>query len=144
MGQPFGWAGGVFDPATGLTKFGARDYDPVTGRWLERDPILFNGKQTNLYTYVGNDPVNRIDPSGLLEEDEENLWQRLPEFVDWWFYQLPKIREKEKSDEKKRNDENRNYNYPPVKTPIKPILPPPFPAPPLPDPNNPKGDQCEK
>lgn len=44
---------------------GARDYNPETGRWLERDPILFNGGQTNLYEYVGNDPVNNIDPSGL-------------------------------------------------------------------------------
>jgi len=43
---------------------GARDYDPVVGRWISKDPILFNGGQANLYVYAGNDPINRIDPSG--------------------------------------------------------------------------------
>ena len=42
----------------------ARDYDPVVGRWLQRDPIKFEGGDTNLYAYVGNDPVNYVDPSG--------------------------------------------------------------------------------
>ena len=43
----------------------ARDYDPEVGRWTAKDPILFDGGQANLYVYVGNDPVNFIDPSGL-------------------------------------------------------------------------------
>jgi uncharacterized protein RhaS with RHS repeats len=34
------------------------------GRFITKDPILFNGGDTNLYVYVGNDPVNRIDPTG--------------------------------------------------------------------------------
>ena len=45
--------------------FGARDYDPMIGRWVSKDPILFKGGQSNLYVYVGNDPVNRRDPRGL-------------------------------------------------------------------------------
>jgi len=45
-------------------RFGARDYDPSVGRWISKDPILFNGGQANLYVYVGNDPVDRIDSSG--------------------------------------------------------------------------------
>lgn len=65
--QPFGFAGGLYDDDTSLVHFGARDYDPETGRWLSRDPILFDGDDTNLYAYVGNDPINRIDPSGLAE-----------------------------------------------------------------------------
>ena len=60
--QPFGFAGGLRDPETGLTRFGARDYDPRVGRWTSRDPILFNGGQENLYVYVGGDPVNSFDP----------------------------------------------------------------------------------
>jgi RHS repeat-associated protein len=47
---------------------GARDYDPVVGRWISKDPILFGGAQTNLYIYVGNDPVNRRDPMGLCDD----------------------------------------------------------------------------
>ena len=63
---PFGFAGGLYDPDTGLVRFGARDYDPFTGRWTSKDPILFAGAQANLYVYVGNDPVNSLDPSGLI------------------------------------------------------------------------------
>lgn len=47
---------------------GARDYDPETGRWTSKDPILFRGGDTNLYGYVLADPINLIDPSGLLFE----------------------------------------------------------------------------
>ena len=56
--QPFGFAGGIYDPDTRLTRFGARDYDAETGRWTAKDPILFNGGDTNLYGYVLQDPVN--------------------------------------------------------------------------------------
>jgi RHS repeat-associated protein len=63
--QPFGFAGGLYDPDTGLVHFGARNYDPLTGRWISKDPILFMGGETSLYGYAGNDPINFIDPSGL-------------------------------------------------------------------------------
>ena len=63
--QPFGFAGGVYDQDTNLIRFGARDYDPSTGRWTAKDPISFDGGDTNLYGYVLDDPVNGIDPSGL-------------------------------------------------------------------------------
>lgn len=64
--QPFGFAGGLYDPDTGLVRFGARDYDPETGRWTTKDPIGFRGNSTNLYTYALNDPINLIDPDGKL------------------------------------------------------------------------------
>jgi RHS repeat-associated protein len=63
--QPFGFAGGLYDRDTKLVRFGARDYDAETGRWTAKDPILFDGGDTNLYGYVLNDPVNFIDPLGL-------------------------------------------------------------------------------
>jgi RHS repeat-associated protein len=63
--QPFGFAGGIYDVDTGLVRFGARDYDPETGRWTAKYPILFNGGDSNLYGYVVNDPVNFIDPTGI-------------------------------------------------------------------------------
>ena len=64
--QPFGFAGGLYDDDTGLVRFGARDYDAYAGRWTAKDPILFGGRDTNIYAYVGNDPINYIDPTGLL------------------------------------------------------------------------------
>jgi RHS repeat-associated protein len=63
--QPFGFAGGLYDRDTKLTRFGARDYDAETGRWTAKDPIRFEGGDSNLYAYVGGNPVNRIDPDGL-------------------------------------------------------------------------------
>ena len=62
--QPFGFAGGIYDPDTELTRFGARDYDAFTGRWTAKDPILFSGGDTNLYGYVFGDPINNMDITG--------------------------------------------------------------------------------
>ncbi|HEY0144154.1 MAG TPA: DUF4329 domain-containing protein [Thermoanaerobaculia bacterium] len=63
--QPFGFAGGLYDVATGMMRFGARDYDPRVGRWTAKDPIGFAGRDTNLYGYTFGDPINFIDPDGL-------------------------------------------------------------------------------
>jgi len=42
----------------------ARMYDPSIGRFLQKDPAgMADGP--NLYAYVGNNPVNRADPSGM-------------------------------------------------------------------------------
>jgi RHS repeat-associated protein len=62
--QPFGFAGGLYDRDTGLTRFGARDYDAQTGRWTAKDPILFAGGDANLYSYSLADPVNFVDLNG--------------------------------------------------------------------------------
>jgi RHS repeat-associated protein len=59
--QPFGFAGCLYDTDTKLCHFGARDYDGSIGRWLNKDPILFNGGDTNLYGYVLQDPIKRVD-----------------------------------------------------------------------------------
>ncbi len=64
--QPFGYAGGLYEPASGLVRFGVRDYDAEVGRWTAKDPIRFDGGQGNLYGYVNNDPINFIDPDGRL------------------------------------------------------------------------------
>jgi RHS repeat-associated protein len=63
--QPFGFAGGLYDRDTGLVRFGARDYDPQTGRWTAKDPVRFAGGDENLFIYSGDDPINLVDPSGL-------------------------------------------------------------------------------
>src|SRR6266516_4053647 len=63
--QPFGFAGGLYDAETGLTHFGAREYDAHLGRWTSSDPALFTGGSGNLYGYVLADPVNLVDVNGL-------------------------------------------------------------------------------
>ncbi|GIV16605.1 MAG: hypothetical protein KatS3mg022_2040 [Armatimonadota bacterium] len=75
--NPFRWngaAGYEWTPATGLYHVGAREYDPRTARWLQRDPIDAASGDPNLYRYCLNDPVNLADPSGL------DLWQDLKQW----------------------------------------------------------------
>ena len=66
---PFGFAGGLHDTDTNLTRFGYRDYDSFTGKWTAKDPIDFAGGDFNLYGYVNSNPINGIDPSGLVQCD---------------------------------------------------------------------------
>jgi len=44
---------------------GAREYDPRTARWLQRDPIGIAAGHPNVYLYCGNNPLNAADPYGL-------------------------------------------------------------------------------
>ncbi len=78
--QPFYFAGGLYDTDTKLTRFGARDYDAETGRWTAKDPIGFAGGLTSLYDYVGGDPVNFVDPSGLLSQGNCSALKKLIEY----------------------------------------------------------------
>ena len=73
--QPFVFAGGLYDQHTGLTRFGARDYDAQVGRWTAKDPIQFRGKSSNLYGYVLNDPIDFQDPSGLCPGDRKKCME---------------------------------------------------------------------
>lgn len=63
--QPYSYTGREYDVETGLYYYRARYYDPQAGRFISRDPIGFAGGDVNLYGYVQNNPVNRIDPLGL-------------------------------------------------------------------------------
>ncbi len=58
------YAGYRYDSETGLYYVKARYYSPVLGRFLQTDPAGFGGG-FNLYAYVGNDPINLLDPTGL-------------------------------------------------------------------------------
>lgn len=97
--QPFGFAGGLYDPDTGLVRFGVRDYDPETGRWTAKEPLIFHGGDTNLYAYVSNDPVNRADPSGLSEWFEDCVEFTVPHLNSRWWFPLGPDHPKSKVDQ---------------------------------------------
>ena len=59
-GNEFTYAGEQTD-STDLQYLRARYYDPAVGRFLSRDPVPFLQR----YAYVGNNPANLVDPSGL-------------------------------------------------------------------------------
>ena len=63
--NPYAYTGREFD-ADDLYYYRARYYDPQTQRFLSEDPIEFLSGDFNWYRYVGNNPVNFNDPSGLL------------------------------------------------------------------------------
>lgn len=62
-----------YDTTTGLYNMGRRWYAPEIGRFITPDPLYLyqpersdgHTKSLRLYTYVGNDPLNNVDPTGL-------------------------------------------------------------------------------
>jgi len=65
--NPFRFASGYLDSATGLTKFGDRYYDSSLGRWTQRDSIagsIANPNAMDRYVYAGDSPTNLTDASG--------------------------------------------------------------------------------
>jgi RHS repeat-associated protein len=62
-GQPFRYVGMYYDAETGLYADRARVYSPALGRFLQNDPIGYKD-DIDLYTYTGDDPTDKVDPSG--------------------------------------------------------------------------------
>jgi RHS repeat-associated protein len=64
-----------YDEETGLYSYPYRSYNPQLGRWMSPDPsdeeyaTLGNPQSLNLYSYVINDPLKYVDPSGLTPSD---------------------------------------------------------------------------
>ncbi|WP_232474250.1 RHS repeat-associated core domain-containing protein [Sphingomonas sp. MA1305] len=65
MGR-FQYTGQKWLPSVGLYDYKARTYSPTLGRFMQTDPIGY-GDGLNWYNYVGGDPINRSDPTGLMQ-----------------------------------------------------------------------------
>ena len=68
----FGFTGHHVDRPTGESLAWYRGYDPNLGRWLSKDPIGLTGGN-NLYSYVDNDPIEFVDPDGLVRDPKPPL-----------------------------------------------------------------------
>ena len=81
-GELFQFTGWQYDVVTGLNYVHAPYYDPVTGTWMQQDPLGFAAGDPNLTCYVGNDPTNETDPSGLegtfVPTDANGRWDPFP------------------------------------------------------------------
>jgi len=76
-----GFTGKELDDETGLQYYGARYYDPLIGRFVSMDPVvkdegskpladvLPNPQALNAYSYVTNNPLKFVDPTGMYKED---------------------------------------------------------------------------
>jgi RHS repeat-associated protein len=73
VANPFRYTAREFDSETGLYYYRARYYDSQARRFLSEDPIGLNGG-INLYAYVGNNPLNLIDPLGQAPPDGHHLF----------------------------------------------------------------------
>ena len=71
--NPFRFSTKYFDEETGLGYWRDRYYDPYIGRWTNRDPIGEAGG-LNLYGFVGNDPINLVDPYGDMSGGDVLFW----------------------------------------------------------------------
>ena len=67
--QPYKYNGKELETACGVNwyDYGARRYDPVLGRWNGVDPLCEDYYSENPYGYCGNNPVNYVDPNGLMK-----------------------------------------------------------------------------
>ncbi|MBD3350523.1 MAG: hypothetical protein GF364_03455 [Candidatus Lokiarchaeota archaeon] len=82
-GNEYFFTGRRLDYETGNYYYRFRYYNPDIGRFLQPDPIGYDDGM-NIYTYVGNNPLNWIDPLGLCKEDTEfeNLMKTVQEQLE--------------------------------------------------------------
>lgn len=77
VGNPYMFTGRRYDKESGLHYYRARYYNADIGRFVQPDPIsYFSG--INFYAYVKNNPVNLIDPLGLLQRNDDGTLRAEP------------------------------------------------------------------
>lgn len=108
-GMDFGWLGQNELPVEHLAglqaiEMGARTYLPILGRFLQVDPVA--GGSANDYDYVGGDPINKLDTSGMCPECAieagEEVIEGVEGIIEWW---TDRNHHKPESNEKSAGDQ---------------------------------------
>lgn len=96
--QPYKYNGKELDTKNGLNwyDYGARHYDAVLGRWHVVDPLGEKYYSSSPFVYCGNNPINRIDPTGMEWEDDEEA-ERLKRKVERKMQSLKRENDKKQS-----------------------------------------------
>jgi RHS repeat-associated protein len=67
IGNSMAFTGRIYDQESGLYNYRARYFHPSLGRFVQMDPVGQFVGGANLYAYVGNNPINYVDPLGLFD-----------------------------------------------------------------------------
>lgn len=84
ISAPWLFTGRRFDKESGLYHYRARTYSAELGRFLQMDPIKFDAGDPNIFRYVGNDPINNIDPWGKCSpKDIKDIIDKINDLIDF-------------------------------------------------------------
>ena len=69
----------TYDEGLGIYDYRNRSFDPATGRFLQRDPVLDGNNRYNPYAAMGNNPVGNVDPMGTRWVKVKGKWTWVPD-----------------------------------------------------------------
>ena len=85
--NPFRYRGYFYDDETGFYYLQSRYYDPEVGRFINSDGYISTGTGMlgyNMFAYCGNNPVNRVDPTGMFWKEIGNFFSKVWEGIKSW------------------------------------------------------------